>query len=227
LSAMAFRSSLSCSSVTFCRSCPVCASMMSRFSISVARCSLTSRMRPSRSAASGSRIWFRIDLRASAVVLSACQHCWSMGTVGVDGKYLLVVYCSDLSACDIASQVIRDDAHCLCACSWPPLPPDPPAAPPWVLSCSRRAFLIYRRSQWALNKVGSSGRKSDLLKLSVLHFVNCESYLGWGCGELGASRSRGPNQDFGGEMAGTWTSREQGNWGCGLVSRQLRRVQNW
>lgn len=66
LSATAFSSSLSCSSVTFCRSCPVRASVMSRFSMSVARDSLTSLMRPRRSAASGRRIWLRTVWRASA-----------------------------------------------------------------------------------------------------------------------------------------------------------------
>ncbi|KAK5632289.1 hypothetical protein RRF57_008003 [Xylaria bambusicola] len=64
---MAARSSLSCASVTFCRSWPVRASVISLFSMSAARDSLTSRMRPSRSAASGCRIWFRIDWRASAI----------------------------------------------------------------------------------------------------------------------------------------------------------------
>lgn len=66
LSATALRSSLSCSSVTFCRSWPDCASMISRFSTSVARDSLTIRMRPNRSMASGCRIWFRMLVRASA-----------------------------------------------------------------------------------------------------------------------------------------------------------------
>lgn len=49
---------------------------MSRFSTSVARSALTSRMRPSRSAASGCRIWFRIVARASASALfgSTRQH---------------------------------------------------------------------------------------------------------------------------------------------------------
>jgi hypothetical protein len=53
------------SSVTFCCNCPDLASMMSRFSTSVARDSFTIRIRPSRSAASGSRIWARIVERAS------------------------------------------------------------------------------------------------------------------------------------------------------------------
>lgn len=66
-SATAFNSSFNWSSVTFCRNCPVCASMINRFSISIARDSLTSRMRPSRSAAAGSRIWLRIVARRSAV----------------------------------------------------------------------------------------------------------------------------------------------------------------
>lgn len=66
-SATAARRSLSWASVTFWRSWPVRASVMSRFSISAARDALTSRMRPSRSAASGCRIWLRIDWRASAV----------------------------------------------------------------------------------------------------------------------------------------------------------------
>jgi len=49
-------SSLSWASVTFWRSWPVCARTMSLFSTSVARSSLTSRILPSRSAASGCRI---------------------------------------------------------------------------------------------------------------------------------------------------------------------------
>lgn len=65
-SAMALSSCLSCSSVTFCCNCPVRASMINRFSTSVARDSLTSRIRPKRSAASGRRIWLRMDCRASA-----------------------------------------------------------------------------------------------------------------------------------------------------------------
>lgn len=69
LSATAVSKSLSCASVTFCRSWPDCASVMSRFSISVARCSLTRRMRPRRSAASGWRIWLRICWRASSCCL--------------------------------------------------------------------------------------------------------------------------------------------------------------
>ena len=69
-SAIAFSISFSWSSDTFCRSWPLRASMMSRFSTSLARASLTIRMRPRRSAASGSRIWLRIDLRASAVKVS-------------------------------------------------------------------------------------------------------------------------------------------------------------
>jgi hypothetical protein len=67
-SAIAFNNSFSWSSVTFCRNWPVCASMISRFSISVARDSFTSRMRPRRSAASGSRIWLRIVARRSAML---------------------------------------------------------------------------------------------------------------------------------------------------------------
>ena len=65
-SATAPRSSFSCSSVTFCRSCPDLASVMSLFSTSTARDSFTSRIRFRRSMASGRRIWFRMDLRASA-----------------------------------------------------------------------------------------------------------------------------------------------------------------
>lgn len=55
--------------MTLARSWPVRASVISRFSTSVARDSLTSRMRPSRSAASGCRIWFRMLCRASASCL--------------------------------------------------------------------------------------------------------------------------------------------------------------
>lgn len=65
-SATAPRSSFSWSSVTFWRSCPVLASVMRRFSTSVALDSLTSRIRPRRSAASGRRIWERMVCRASA-----------------------------------------------------------------------------------------------------------------------------------------------------------------
>lgn len=64
-SATALRSSLSWSSVTFWRSWPERASMMSLFSMSVARDSLTRRMRPSLSAASGRRICESIDCLAS------------------------------------------------------------------------------------------------------------------------------------------------------------------
>jgi hypothetical protein len=60
-------SSLSCSSVTFARSCPVRASVMRRFSMSVARDSLTRRMRPRRSRAGGVRIWCRSEVRWAAV----------------------------------------------------------------------------------------------------------------------------------------------------------------
>ena len=67
LSATAPRSSFNCSSVIFDLSWPDLASIINRFSISVARDSLTRRMRPRRSAASGVRIWERIELRASAV----------------------------------------------------------------------------------------------------------------------------------------------------------------
>ena len=52
----ALRMSLSCASVTRARSCPLRASMMSLFSTSSAREAFTKRMRPSLSAASGSRI---------------------------------------------------------------------------------------------------------------------------------------------------------------------------
>ena len=72
-SATALRSSLSCSSVTFARSWPDCASAISRFSISAARSSLTRRMRPRRSAASGCRIWLRMLWRASSCCL--CPFC--------------------------------------------------------------------------------------------------------------------------------------------------------
>jgi hypothetical protein len=66
LSATAPSNSFNCSSVTLALNCPLLAKVINRFSTSWARDSLTSRMRPSRSAASGSRIWERMDLRASA-----------------------------------------------------------------------------------------------------------------------------------------------------------------
>jgi len=65
-SAIAPNSSFNCSSVTFDLSCPLLASIMSRFSTSAARDSFTSRIRPRRSAASGVKTWERIELRASA-----------------------------------------------------------------------------------------------------------------------------------------------------------------
>lgn len=65
-SAMAPNNSFNCSSVTLLLSCPDLASMISRFSTSVARDSLTRRMRPRRSAASGESIWDKIEVRASA-----------------------------------------------------------------------------------------------------------------------------------------------------------------
>lgn len=74
-SATAPRSSLSWSSVTLARSCPDLANMIKRFSTSVARDSLTIRMRPRRSAASGWRIWERIEARASA----ARSQCYNGG----------------------------------------------------------------------------------------------------------------------------------------------------
>ena len=66
-SATAPSNSFSWSSVTLALSWPDFANMISRFSTSVARDSLTRRIRPSRSAASGSSICERIALRASAV----------------------------------------------------------------------------------------------------------------------------------------------------------------
>lgn len=66
VSATAFNSSFSCVSVTFDRNCPLRANMISLFSTSCARDSLTRRIRPRRSAASGSRIWLRMLWRASA-----------------------------------------------------------------------------------------------------------------------------------------------------------------
>jgi hypothetical protein len=68
-SATAPRISLSCSSLTFCRICPVRASIIRRFSMSVARDSFTRRIRPRRSAASGVRIWERMEERWSAGVV--------------------------------------------------------------------------------------------------------------------------------------------------------------
>lgn len=73
-SATAPRSSFSCSSVTLARSWPDLANMIKRFSTSVARDSLTIRMRPSRSAASGWRIWERIEARASAASSQGYDH---------------------------------------------------------------------------------------------------------------------------------------------------------
>lgn len=66
---------MSWSSVTLLRSWPDRANMISRFSISVARDSFTRRMRPSRSAASGSRICASKEARASAGFLRCqCQR---------------------------------------------------------------------------------------------------------------------------------------------------------
>jgi len=89
VSATAFSSSFNCSSVTFWRSCPDCASIMSRFSTSVALDSFTSLIRPRRSAAEGSRIWFRMDCRASASCsLSECQS----GMSGNPGAQVLTAF---------------------------------------------------------------------------------------------------------------------------------------
>ncbi len=66
-SATAPNSSFSCSSVTLDLSCPDLANMINRFSTSVARDSFTSRIRPRRSAASGSKICERMEFRASAM----------------------------------------------------------------------------------------------------------------------------------------------------------------
>lgn len=101
-SAMAFSNSLSCSSVTFWRICPVWASMMSLFSTSMARDSLTRRIRPSRSAASGSRIWFRIAERRSAgesIQYVASQRIrgiaglsWHTFSLSAKGKKLVILW---------------------------------------------------------------------------------------------------------------------------------------
>lgn len=61
----AFRMSFSCASLTLALSCPLFASMISRFSTSSARDALTRRILPKRSAASGSRICERMDCLAS------------------------------------------------------------------------------------------------------------------------------------------------------------------
>ena len=58
--------SFSCASVIRLRSCPLRASVTSLFSTSSALDALTRRIRPSRSAASGSRICESMELRASA-----------------------------------------------------------------------------------------------------------------------------------------------------------------
>jgi len=65
-SAIAPSNSFNCSSVTLLLNCPDRASMINLFSTFVARDSLTRRMRPRRSAASGVRTWESIELRASA-----------------------------------------------------------------------------------------------------------------------------------------------------------------
>lgn len=71
-SATAPRSSFSCSSVTLLRSCPERASVINLFSTSVARDSLTRRILPSRSDASGSSIWESMEARASAEGMDQC-----------------------------------------------------------------------------------------------------------------------------------------------------------
>ena len=87
LSATAPRRSFSCSSVTFCLSCPDLASIIRRFSISVALDSLTRRIRPSRSAASGRRICDRMVCRASAEKDVFSRRVWA----ALDAVYLLAV----------------------------------------------------------------------------------------------------------------------------------------
>lgn len=67
-----FRISIRICSVIFCRTWPDRASMINRFSTSVARDSFTSLIRPSRSAASGVRICDRTESRAAA---SRCLCC--------------------------------------------------------------------------------------------------------------------------------------------------------
>ena len=87
-SLIAARMSLSCASFTGPRSCPLRANVMSRFSTSSAREAFTSRMRPMRSAAAGSRICASIEARAS---VSRClgERCQKL--CAIIGKVLLCV----------------------------------------------------------------------------------------------------------------------------------------
>jgi len=87
-----FRISFSWSSVIFCLSCPDRASMISLLSTSSAREALTRRMRPRRSAASGVRIWERMELRWSAGLLSTSSPVSSACECPGWGDYLRAVY---------------------------------------------------------------------------------------------------------------------------------------
>ena len=77
----AFNISLSCTSVTLLLSCPDLAMLINLFSTSSARDALTSRIRPSLSAASGSSIWERIeDLWSASRCLPFVSACYADGT---------------------------------------------------------------------------------------------------------------------------------------------------
>lgn len=121
VSATAPNNSFNCSSVTLLLNCPLLASIINLSSTSLALLSFTSLMRPRRSAAEGSRICARIEVRASA---SCC--------LGKISTY---------------QQDKRGDAsnsYCLSSPPWPDPPPPrpPPELGPCCFNCARRAFLI-------------------------------------------------------------------------------------
>lgn len=128
------RSSFSCSSVTLLLSCPDFASMINLFSTSVARDSLTRRIRPRRSAASGSSIWDRMAARASAAEYQ------SQDVIRYWGReaYNPVSYTHVISLPQ-AVRLIRW-THCRWSSCLPE--DEPPPAPPCCWSCARRARRI-------------------------------------------------------------------------------------
>ena len=85
LSATAPNNSFSWSSVTLLCSRPDLAIRINLFSTSIARDSFTKRTRPRRSAASGERIWARMEVRASA------YHCQLL--LIVDLRVIIIPSC--------------------------------------------------------------------------------------------------------------------------------------
>lgn len=154
-SEIALSRSFNWSSVTFCRSWPDCASIIRRFSMSIARDSLTRRMRFSRSTASGSRIWFTIAARRSAVGFLCGQlSCpiWLPVPSTCARTYPPFVYRNTPLAPHThhtLSGTCPSLTHFLSSWPSPPGPPrgPPPPPPPCCCSCARRARLIYSPCQ--------------------------------------------------------------------------------